>query len=787
MKKINYLNNLVSKMKKTVFVAVSVGITLSLVGCGGSSDSSSTATNGSTTFHVINTDPYAYAHVKIVGDDGAQIYASDFNCAANTTCEFSAPMNQTGRILFYDSKGAVINGYIVALDPGRFIYVKTSTQMLGQFVMRELLKRYPESTITLMNKLELFFENYNSPDNQQGRTEELGMYYQFRVVSSGIKVDDFYSALHARLENGNALEANLNMKNYSVATSNSTLSSLKSSSKVNNTYASLADSSSALCSNTAYDAMKVGSAVIGVFLPFGGDLLGGLADIANNACDQTAAQLDSIGKKLAAMDNKLNTVIDSLKDVNRKLDYLIGFEQNDILAKVRENYNTLNNTHVSAYKTLLSGTKYNSIKGYIESHGGLAAAAEKSQNLKDVLDLDKQKSLLQEIGSTLYKSNLITALNAQCLTIQGRDKDVVALKNTCNKTIVYYKTLVGTSSLMYLNIFKDVLDTVEYYRVNGSNADKDYITSNLSIPGGDASKSWSDQYKTIFQEPLNNTVAGLNDFVTGSNFNPLSNADDKSYFALYSNLESSLLNSLVKVECAYTTDSGKSVPNIYKFINDGDDSFIRVSCKNKNFNGNSVYYNSQYHFKTNGNNVANVMGVLTPIGQRRTVAFGWDKTFGRPTDSYYIDYATFDSLSLLWPLGSIEVATPDHGNGVWKNVPALKSGDYSVIRNSSDISKTGAANYFRYTSSLPAGEPLSYIFSQWIPSGGNNPEYFCLSTDCSVANPIEETWGSSGISYKNFTNPSGPEMYLIHSFEGENLAFVIVEEGKKKSYVPANW
>lgn len=766
--------------------------TCTLVACGGGGGSSSTASSGSTKFHVINTDSYAYTAVKIFGDDGSQIYTGDFNCAANTACEFNATMNQTGRILFYDAKGAIINGYIVALDPGSFVYVQTSPQMLGQYVTRELLKRYPESTITLMNKLELFFANYNSPDNQKGRAEEMGLYYQYRVVGSGVKVDDFYSDLHARLENGNALEPNLKLQGYSVAgyisnAYNSALSSLKSINIVSNAYASIASSSSAVCSNTAYDAMKAGSAVVGLFLPFGGDLVGGLADIANNACDQTAAQLDNIGKQLAAIDNKLNVVLDSLKDVNQKLDYLIGFEQNDILAKVIKSYNTLNNTHTSAYKSLLSGTKYKSLKEYIESHGGLAVAAEKSQNLKDVFDLDKQWSLLQDIGLVFYKQNLITTLNAQCLNIQGQDKDVVALKSTCNKTIVYYKSLVGTSSLIYLSIFKDVLDTVEYYRVNGSKADKDYIVSNLAIPGGDASKSWSDQYKTLFQQPLNSTIADLNNFVTGPNFNPLSNADEKSYFALYTNLDTVLLNNIVNVDCAYTTDNIKSVPNIYKFINNGDDSYIRVSCKNQNFNGNAAYYNSQYHFKTNGNNVMNAMGVLLPIGRARTIALGYDQAFGMVHDNYYINYGVFDSLTSIWGLQSIKVAIPDHGNGVWKNMPNLKSGDYSLISQSADITKTGAQNFFRYTSSLPAGEPLSYIFSQSIPSGGNLPSYSCLSTDCAAANPVEETWGRSGIGYKNFTNPSGPEMYLIYSDVGSNLAFVIVEDGKKTKYIPSTW
>lgn len=111
-------------------------------------------------------------------------------------------MNQTGRILFYDDTDVITDGYTVAMIPASFMYVKKSPQMLAQYVQGELLKRYPEGADALANKLEWYFADFNSPDDPIGRDEALGLYYQYRMVGSGLTVDEFYTDLHNSLESG---------------------------------------------------------------------------------------------------------------------------------------------------------------------------------------------------------------------------------------------------------------------------------------------------------------------------------------------------------------------------------------------------------------------------------------------------------------------------------------------------------------------------------------------------------------------------------------------------------
>ncbi|WP_396190611.1 hypothetical protein [Flavobacterium sp.] len=714
---------------------------LVLAGCGdGGNNGSSTSSNGPTTFYVINTDAYDYASVKIVGSDGSTIYSGDFKCAAKTECEFGAAMDQPGKILFYNAQGAVINGYILSSTPSSLTYIKTSRRMLGIYIQGELLKRYPETLTAVGNKLNVFFTNYDSADQQPDKYEELGIYYQYRIAGGGDKLDAFYTSLHEQLENGTKLPKPLNPIASISRIFKSLFAALGSTEVISTANAT---ASEVLCSSAAQDVVKLGAGIAGVFLPEMDPLFGAFADMGGDVCDDTGTLLKSIQDKLADIQHQLDTIQATLHVIDGKLNLLISDNVNDLINIVQSNNDDLDNRYTGSYKVLIKNTKSKTLKEYIESHGGLSKAMTQKE-VKDVLDVASQWSLLDKIGAVNNKNQLVALLNGLCANPSDNPNiDIIQQREDCNKAILYYKTLVLESAGTYLNILKDITDTVQYYRDNGNAEDKK-VALTMNFANGSAPDSWKTGYEQDLKPALNATLAGLTNFVTASsNVEPVTHALSKDFYYLQAGLPDDLVRNLIIAANCRSTVNGQTRANVFHWsknaVNNGDNSsYIIVNCNDLN----AKSYNSRYYYARNGNNVENILGVLVNKDYRSDE--GKYMTFGDP--AYY------------WPIVYVQATDPRYGfllrNPPWAVYGAQNSNNFSAYEPDFKLAD-GASGSVRYTDAPTSLEPISYVFDLNIIflSSGNytSLNLYCRTKECNV---FKNSYDDLGVRFDGNSGPS---------------------------------
>lgn len=732
-------------MKKFSQLLTSLVIGLLLVGCGGGG-SNAPQGQGRTSFEVDNNSPYAVASVQILNNAGEKISSQNFECAAQQTCELNATMSEPGTLLFSDKNGTIMGAYILTEAPNEYQFVRTSRYMLGLYAFTELRKRYPENLDTLLIKLDTFFTNYDSPDHLPDNFQELGMYYRYKMLGTGLNIDDFYKDLHTRLDNNEQLGPNLYMATASAISS--TLAGLNSA-----PWVSLAHASDA---PTCPDGLQTGLAIVG---EMGGSWIPGLSavvSVVNTGCDELSS--NAIDKSLKNIQDKLNELSASMENTSQKVDVLIDLLGNSIAENAIEklrNYQTELNSYISAYSTVIKG--YGSFKDYMASTGLRVALSKNDSNLDKVRDLSAQWALLQkmrDVNKTIFNKALVALCDTSTTSSTA---DLVKNRASCNMMIGYFKAITVTSHVRYLKIFKDVTDTLQLYMAKDSELIKQKFTAPLTTGMPD---SWTEEYDQKYKPTLTGGLQRV-----ASDFAPSSVATSNGFYKMYGGLPDALVNNLknLMLGCSTVNGDGTTIPNIISWVSNGqEDSYIAVNCT-MNFKT----WTSRYYYLKDGDEVLNMMGVLVSANSsaRRT----------SNEESHYDSMEIFipDSWKLRLttsglPSSGVVLPQMESNNGFLVNYNGTKVGFNKIFTSPNRPAFDGSGHptavmYVRYTNQNAEkdGTYLSNVWGTvfWVGAGVDHrmrSAMMCMSWDCSL--------DDKKITFKNSSHPSwsGPSSISLN-------------------------
>lgn len=743
-------------MKKYIKMFGALLSALTLVACGGGGSSSGSQGQGTTKFEVENNSPYAVSSVQILNNAGEQISSQGFECSAQQTCELNATLNTPGTLLFADQNGAIMGAYILTDAPGGYQFVRTSRYMLGIYAFTELRKRYPENLDTLLIKIDTFFTNYDSPDRLPDNFQELGSYYRYKMLGTGLSADVFYQDLHTRLEDGEKLEPSLYQASTSAVTS--TLA------RINNIqWIALAHASDSL---TCPDGLQTGLAIAG---EMGGNWIPGLSavlNVVNTGCDElSSAALD---KTLKEIDNKLRELKAAMENTDQKVDNLIELlatsTADNAVEKLR-NLQTELNSYISAYSTVIKG--YGSFKDYVAnqsqpfSSGLKVALGKKDINLDKVRNLSAQWEILQKMRD-VNKTTFALALENLCdPSTTSNTVDLVKRRASCNMMIGYYKAMIVSTHVQYLKMFKDVTDTLQTYMTSDQELIKTSFTAPLTTGMPD---SWTQEYDSRYKPTL---MAGLQGVASG--FAPGSVATTNGFFKMYGGLPDALVNSLKNpvLGCSMFNADKTTTPNIISWIRNGEeDSYITVNCTM-----NYKTWTSRYYYRKDGNDVLNMMGVVVSANAsaRRTTE----------------EKSHYDSMDIFipdnWKLRLTTASLPTSGavlpqmetNSAFYFYSGVKPGFNKVYTSPNTSLGSGAGViYTRYTDPIAQanGTYLSYVWGTVFWSGAGidhrmRSSMMCLTWDCSR--------DGTQITFRKSGHPSwnGPESISLNETTVDYRAF----------------
>ncbi len=749
-KRVNKFNH-----SKRLVLAVVVGISaIGLVGCGDGGSGmfgvggTGAAINAQVTFKVDNTSGYDIKTVQIVDKTGQQLLKSDFSCAKDASCNFQAPMNQAGALKFYDKQGALVGAYVLAQAPKQTQIVKPSAYMLGMYVFSELQSRYPEAPALLTDKVNQLFTNYQSSDGKADKYQELGQYYRVSAVGSKQSNDEFLKDLHQKLEEGKPLPADLyQLKAPSVKSTGRM--ALKSAPSVQSGGEGGCPSGLSALATIAQAASNfAGSIYPGI------GFIGGIVEAGCGMATPEDKRLDEIQAKL---DEMAATLTANGLALDKLTEYAASEGANNVL-KDTVNKVSAANRNIDYYENLIQG--HGSFKAFVDANGSFEKAWKKYPVLMEGLfkKFSEDWSALTLVGQPTDKSSLTRAFGLLCDGHDSPNVDIVKNRKVCNGYILNYQSLVLGTYLKHMSMLKDITATLnENYE-----KEKTFIKGNVVMPSP-VKATWADSYTSVMLPKLQAGLNGVADSFAPDN---ISIVDSKgAYFNLYAGLPTQLMDQFqtdgLKSTCTQGSPIGrqsKPVPNITKWVNNGENSFITVVCREAI--GSSNKFTSNYYL-SDGNDVVNLMGVLIGKNAKTSTTETVGSTQGAETLRVRVPVAwpVFTTNADFKDLPS--VVSPGVAPGSRIVSEGKKDAFNIYMTNYSGYERSGAnisKLYARYTAKAKNGQPaLSYIFALYFWRGTLSSLRYsqgCLGKNCT---------SGDGVSYKD-----GPNIkFWMTDFDGD--------------------
>lgn len=559
-----------------------------LSGCGGSS--SDTSSTGSTRYIVNNTQTTNISTVAYVSDSNEELLRKSFDCPAQTKCDLWASADKPGTMLFYDKDGVLISSFIFAQKPTEIEFVKTTNRMMGLYVFDLLKQTYAISPQTLSFRLNNFFANYESQDGLADKLEELGIYYQVKVVKNGMSLNSFLSELNTRLINGEVLPAG-----YSIASNlqpwYAFLQKYLGLELFSNAYAQEVVPNCPAGLTTAFD---IGSEILGelVPIPLLGSVMQKAFDMATESCDGSNDQLGNMEVALAEIQatlklqkKSLTVILEALTDINVKNKFL----EIDDLDTVLQGF-------VSKYVTLVDGVRYKSLQEFVKAQGGFEKAYSTSANFKGLVDSSQASGLpyywetLKKVGSVARKDSIKTALDAKCSKgTETSANDIVATRMDCNLAALEYNTRVAGIVANHMLVLKDITQTIAYY----AQTEQSFIDRNVS-KFDQSRDTWANQFDAVIK-PI--AFAALDEVKKGFS----GDAQFKGYYRTIAGLDASAGYALEQ----RLKDLSCTVTKWYV----SDPPYIEASCPDPE--GTGELYISRVYYKQD-QDLVNFSGVLVP-------------------------------------------------------------------------------------------------------------------------------------------------------------------------------
>ena len=664
-------------MNKMLKVAALAMCAFTLVACGSGDGNGNTNTEGATRFHVNNTSSYNIALVKVLDENGNEIFSHSFDCVANNKCDFQATVDVPGTILFLDADATIVGAYILPRKPDNFKAVRTSRTMLGLYIFGELEKRYSIDPSYLYVLLNQFLKNYNSPDGTPDKYQELATYYLYKMIGTGLSQDEFYNEIYNQLESGAVLQPNLySENNYKL---------IKSiyANFVNSRLISDANAYTGGTCPSGFILDLKDTAASYIPIPGLGEIFTKLTLIGTEACDGSNATLSDIATRLDEMEA-------ILQKQGRKFDKLVNSigqtNARNVIADVSKLSDSVQK-YENAYKGLVISNGYKSLKEYFDRNGGIQKTYNNSpeNNVQLLIGNRHMTNLvadLKAIGNQDNKKIFSEGLASMCNDVAS-GSDVISARVDCNILIVRYKAIVTHTHGNLLSILKDVTETLDAYK----NKEKKFITEVTNNAAGN--DSWAIYYKDSIESPLLSNLRNLNQDFASTN---------DGYYVATKGLPAELLSNLKKIGC-----DANGEPAVIGWVDDGNDSYISARCKSE-----TQSYRSRYYYKRqfgNANDVVNLLGAVVPrstwVGSSENIQLTNRITLYVPARSMAISTQNLDNAS-----------KPDRGNSVFKYEYIGRGDFYNYSINESDVggARNPTAVYFRFSPESWKVDLEAYVF-----------------------------------------------------------------------------
>lgn len=749
---------------KAILPALVAALVLAGCGGGGSSSNASAPANTTNTFNVTNESARAFSSVSIQTRSGGELYNKTLDCAVNQSgcmVYYTGPaINEPVALVFYDKDGKTVSAFPFPTPPSEYFKVYTSDWQTGFYLAYKLNRDFAAKdgldSAALDEQIDVFFQNYNSPDGKPDEYEEIGRYFKKQLVDSGVTESQFLEAFYKRLANGDVatqselpvqIAQSLEMRNINAYVNN--LFKNNNLLPMSEAYANSNSPETDSCPAGLQSFLGFFGEVASL-IPIVGDTVSAATGLAKEYCDGTSNALDRIESKLAQLQN-------SVDQIDRKISNLLDLTTRNTINNQTKRFATVRDRVKRGddfYEIFLQKNGVKSLAEFFQKNGGTSVEGWKSSMAKGGKDLEAiLKSPMQdskrgwgnylgEIESTTNPSDISSYTDALTEMCANPTNKPLPKRQLCNLSINNSTaTLVGTQGLTLLMV-KDIYSVLAQYeklKENGA-----FLTDGYDMAPGASSfansyavvvKTFKDQDKT-----LNETFTGTIESNRVTKSNPI-----KGYFEAYNGIDDTLMQNMLNRNCK---NPKFEIANITDWVYGGSgDAYIQTGCANTNLDGKREIVKARYYYEAeNSSDVANVMGVLVP---RKYVTRNCDY-IGYVYQSYIylggpIIYPGKDKSTFTFnSQGCTNSSVIESGIGKWQENGVLyritddSAGNTRFYANSNS---TGANTFYNWVR-LKDSNGFNYAFYMYI--GGNtqtNYGYACVTSDCSL--------GSSSLKFQN--------------------------------------
>lgn len=769
-------------MKKLIVYGTLVAASITLIGCGGSSNASSTApSNTKATVQVTNSSPFNYASAIIVRDsDGVVIHDQKLDCAAGkdncyvyyTGSEIKDSVNiyfkdDSGRKVRYTNFPGILPQYS-SVDPKNY----ESGLYLAGYIVKNYQTQADFDWIDTNIRLDNFFKNYDSADQVNDNFEELGSYYEYKLKTTSLDDREIIAQLVSRLANWDvATKAELQplyMAKPSITTS--ILAWYKSNFEgergnlIPNAHAQIANCSSGLSGFLSFASDIVS------FVPVAGDAIEAGMNIGNKLCDgteDTLAQILELVRTLQQSMDKVGLGVSTL--LANQLDKDIAKKYNEIAIFAGQSSTYPQDlTNLSFIQSQYTAVKkgHASLEALFKANGGWRKTFDEGgENLKSFLLLaQKQDGILSKLNNaaTYDNANYYKYFRDRCAGLmQSRpNENFIDVRAKCNNILNANVAYILATQKALQPVVSDIYTVLSTYQdeiYENGKASKVKDNFNL-LYGAQALSGVPGAIKTKFDADLNTMVADIKSTVGGA-----------GYFKAYEGINADLMTQMVAKDCNWTgrgRDKAPAIRGWYAPNTNSKDNYLVTECRNGTNLVKARYYYEDQGSVADAKKVSNVLGVL--IAEAYTSKNGYYQYNNTSSSDSYV-LKKFTNLTTnpsdpnvtvtggngeyaRWTQDTPTVKTAGRGpnsaiDGVWGEGYSGKF-EFNNIKYSCNF---GASCKYNYNwLSFKDSDGFNYVIYYWAGGawqGTNNPAgsatgMSCMTYDCEMVD------GSTKVKFK---------------------------------------
>ncbi len=633
------------KKRQITYALPALMLATSLVGCMVENDKTaggpagSPPSNTKATVTVGNLSDQTYARGILVDKNGNAIASQEINCKAkDTQCKIYVPteLNQPVTLILQNTQGQMVGAFEAKAGQATSETLFPSTASTGIYLTDQLEKKYLSKEGLSVNqaheRLRTFFQD-NPGTGAVDLNVLIANYVTLqRAANPGLSDTQILEALAKRLKDGEiAKPAQFILQNKQSALELPLTNKQKLAGAFNDLIQGKIEVISSAhaqetCSKGLSTFLSATSKFGGAF-PIGGSVLSGLADIGQEACDDTSDKLDKLSSQMQALSQ-------SVDKVGANLAAAKGLAEAGWINSRIEAFKKGRNTIVERKKLyddfldhnrLANSVRAANLEEWFKANGGWEAGLKKDGAKVPLLAiLSSMNDIIKETTTITDDEGINTffqALNDQCLKSDNisftKNLNFIAVRQQCNNAIFASAAYV-VSYREALPMAKDIFTVLaKYYKELDSVV---YNAVGLPVVMGDLLdekenkilfKSYDTAYTTTMKVFDAQQVAFMKDLTTKVGHN------NKGYFEAFEGLPTQLLSHMTTVNCAQPNNP--SLPAITGwYAPDGNTSnrYIETKCELIGYDdpGTGVSLPSRiksvYLYENRKTTPANTLGVL---------------------------------------------------------------------------------------------------------------------------------------------------------------------------------